>query len=105
MPPSDPSVTHGNENSWHETAVTSGSLPEDDKELSEDMCKEYEIMYSPPCETTGNTVGFEEPTHGTILGPEDLIYQIYDSSAKNSLVISAEDLKEYLKKHFEFCFS
>ncbi|XP_063110803.1 la-related protein 4 isoform X3 [Cavia porcellus] len=98
-------VTHGTESSWHETAATSGSQTEESTELSEDMCKEYEIMYSSSCETTRNTTGIEEPTEGMILGPEDMSYQIYDISGENSAAISTEDLKECLKKQLEFCFS
>ena len=37
-------------------------------------------MYSPACETTGNTTDIEESADGMILGPEDLSYQIYDVS-------------------------
>ncbi|XP_013363904.1 PREDICTED: la-related protein 4 isoform X5 [Chinchilla lanigera] len=108
IPPGNPDatpVTHGTESSWHETAATSGSQTEGNTELSEDMCKEYEMMYSPSCETTRNTTGIEEPTEGIILGPEDMSYQIYDISGENSSAISAEDLKECLKKQLEFCFS
>ncbi|XP_077810349.1 la-related protein 4 isoform X25 [Macaca mulatta] len=97
-------VTHGTESSWHETAATSGAHPEGNAELSEDTCKEYEVMYSSSCETTRNTTGIEESTDGMILGPEDLSYQIYDVSESNS-AISTEDLKECLKKQLEFCFS
>ncbi|XP_062971627.1 la-related protein 4 isoform X2 [Cynocephalus volans] len=97
-------VTQGTE-SWHETAATSGSHPEGNTELSEDICKEYEIMYSSSCETTRNTTGIEEPTDGMILGPEDLSYQIYDVSGESNSAISTEDLKECLKKQLEFCFS
>lgn len=97
-------VTHGTENSWHETAATSGSHPEGNTELSDDMCKEYEVMYS-SCETTRNSTGIEESTDGMILGPEDLSYQIYDVSGENNSAISTEDLKECLKKQLEFCFS
>ncbi|XP_047720966.1 la-related protein 4 isoform X2 [Prionailurus viverrinus] len=104
-------VTHGTESSWHETAATSGSHPEGNTELSDDMCKEYEVMYS-SCETTRNTIGIEESTDGMILGPEDLSYQIYDVPGKlyacigeSSSAISTEDLKECLKKQLEFCFS
>uniref|UniRef100_A0A2K5P2X9 La ribonucleoprotein 4 n=1 Tax=Cercocebus atys TaxID=9531 RepID=A0A2K5P2X9_CERAT len=75
-------VTHGTESSWHETAATSGAHPEGNAELSEDTCKEYEVMYSSSCETTRNTTGIEESTDGMILGPEDLSYQIYDVSGK-----------------------
>ncbi|XP_047407355.1 la-related protein 4 isoform X2 [Sciurus carolinensis] len=108
IPPGTPDatpVTHGTESSWHETAATSGSHPEGNAELSEDMCKEYEVMYSPSCETTRNTTGIEESTDGMILGPEELSYQIYDVSGESSSAISTEDLKECLKKQLEFCFS
>ncbi|XP_059538835.1 la-related protein 4 isoform X5 [Myotis daubentonii] len=97
-------VTHGTESSWHETAATSGSHPEGNTELSDDMCKEYEVMYS-SCETTRNSTGIEESTNGMILGPEDLSYQIYDISGESNSAISTEDLKECLKKQLEFCFS
>uniref|UniRef100_A0A8C9GNH8 La ribonucleoprotein 4 n=1 Tax=Piliocolobus tephrosceles TaxID=591936 RepID=A0A8C9GNH8_9PRIM len=98
-------VTHGTESSWHETAATSGAYPEGNAELSEDTCKEYEVMYSSSCETTRNTTGIEESTDGMILGPEDLSYQIYDVSGESNSAISTEDLKECLKKQLEFCFS
>nr|BAB70940.1 unnamed protein product [Homo sapiens] len=62
-------VTHGTESSWHEIAATSGAHPEGNAELSEDICKEYEVMYSSSCETTRNTTGIEESTDGMILGP------------------------------------
>uniref|UniRef100_A0A2I3ME73 La ribonucleoprotein 4 n=1 Tax=Papio anubis TaxID=9555 RepID=A0A2I3ME73_PAPAN len=98
-------VTHGTESSWHETAAISGAHPEGNAELSEDTCKEYEVMYSSSCETTRNTTGIEESTDGMILGPEDLSYQIYDVSGESNSAISTEDLKECLKKQLEFCFS
>uniref|UniRef100_A0A8C0DWI9 La ribonucleoprotein 4 n=1 Tax=Balaenoptera musculus TaxID=9771 RepID=A0A8C0DWI9_BALMU len=97
-------VTHGTESSWHETAATSGSHPEGNRELADDMCKEYEVMYS-SCETTRTTTGIEESTDGMILGPEDLSYQIYDVSGESNSAISTEELKECLKKQLEFCFS
>ena len=49
-------------------------------ELSEDMCKEYQVMYTPSCETTRNTADIEESADGMLLGPEDLNYQLYDVS-------------------------
>ncbi|XP_078192769.1 la-related protein 4 isoform X20 [Callithrix jacchus] len=98
-------VTHGAGSCWHETAATSGAHPEGNAELSEDICKEYEVMYSSSCETARNTTGIEESTDGMILGPEDLSYQIYDVSGESSSAISTEDLKECLKKQLEFCFS
>ncbi|XP_075407813.1 la-related protein 4 isoform X2 [Tenrec ecaudatus] len=97
--------THGMESSWHETAASSGSHPEGNSELSDDMSKEYEVMYSSSCETTRNTACIEESTDGMILGPEDLNYQIYDVSGESNSAISTEDLKECLKKQLEFCFS
>ncbi|CAK6443457.1 unnamed protein product [Pipistrellus nathusii] len=97
-------VTHGTESSWHETSATSGSHPEGNTELPDDMCKEYEVMYS-SCETTRNSTGIEESTNGMILAPEDLNYQIYDISGESNSAISTEDLKECLKKQLEFCFS
>ncbi|XP_032149571.1 la-related protein 4 isoform X7 [Sapajus apella] len=98
-------VTHGAGSCWHETAATSGAYPEGNAELSEDIYKEYEVMYSSSCETARNTTGIEESTDGMILGPEDLSYQIYDVSGESNSAISTEDLKECLKKQLEFCFS
>lgn len=108
IPPGNPDatpVTHGTESSWPDTAATSGSPPEGNTELSEDMCKEYEVMYSSSCETTRNSTGIEESTDGIILGPEDLNYQIYDVSEEGNSAISTEELKECLRKQLEFCFS
>ncbi|XP_014439575.2 la-related protein 4 isoform X8 [Tupaia chinensis] len=62
-------------------------------------------MYSSSCEITRNTTSIEESADGMILGPEDLNYQIYDVSGESNSAISAEDLKECLKKQLEFCFS
>ncbi|XP_031211622.1 la-related protein 4 isoform X5 [Mastomys coucha] len=105
IPSGNPDGTPVTETSWHETAATSGSHPEANTELSEDMCKEYEVMYSPSCETTRNTADTEESADGMVLGPEDLSYQLYDVSGESSSTISTEDLKECLKKQLEFCFS
>uniref|UniRef100_A0A8C6RQQ1 HTH La-type RNA-binding domain-containing protein n=1 Tax=Nannospalax galili TaxID=1026970 RepID=A0A8C6RQQ1_NANGA len=98
IPPGNPDGTPVTESSWHETSATSGSHPEDNTELSEDMCKEYEEMYSPSCEATRNTTGIEESTDGMILGPDDLSYQIYAVSGESSSTVSTEDLRECLKK-------
>ena len=76
----NPGGTPVTEISWNETAATSGSHPEGNTELSEDMCKEYEVTYSPSCETTRNTADIEESADGMLLGPEDLNYQLYDVS-------------------------
>uniref|UniRef100_A0A2K5IS52 HTH La-type RNA-binding domain-containing protein n=1 Tax=Colobus angolensis palliatus TaxID=336983 RepID=A0A2K5IS52_COLAP len=61
------------------------------RSLSEDTCKEYEVMYSSSCETTRNTTGIEESTDGMILGPEDLSYQIYNVSGESNSAISTEE--------------
>lgn len=98
------SVTHGTESSWPETIASSGSHPDGSTELTDDICKEYEVMYS-SCEATRNSTGIEESTDGMIVGPEDLSYQIYDVSGESNSAISTEDLKECLKKQLEFCFS
>ena len=105
IPSGNPDGTPATEISWNETAVTSGSHPERNTELSEDMCKEYEVMHSPSYETTRNTTDIEESADGMLLGPEDLSYQPYDVSGESSSTISTEDLKECLKKQLEFCFS
>ncbi|MBZ3879029.1 La-related protein 4, partial [Sciurus carolinensis] len=104
IPPGTPDatpVTHGTESSWHETAATSGSHPEGNAELSEDMCKEYEVMYSPSCETTRNTTGIEESTDGMILGPEELSYQIYDVSA--SPMVQVDEKGEKVRPSHKRC--
>ncbi|XP_049639334.1 la-related protein 4 isoform X1 [Suncus etruscus] len=98
------SVTHGTESLWPETIASSGSHPEGSTELTDDICKEYEVMYS-SCEVTRNSTDIEESTDGMIVGPEDLSYQIYDVSGESNSAISTEDLKECLKKQLEFCFS
>lgn len=74
------------------TAATSGSLPEGYTELSEDMCKKYEVIYSPSCEKTRNTTDIEESADGMTLGLEDLSY-LYDISGESNSAISTEDLK------------
>ena len=105
IPSGNPDGTPVSETSWNEIAATSESHPEGNTELSEDMCKEYEVMHSPSYETTRNTTDIEESADGMLLGPEDLSYQPYDVSGESSSTISTEDLKECLKKQLEFCFS
>eukprot|EP00073_Rattus_norvegicus_P048610 XP_017450859.1 PREDICTED: la-related protein 4 isoform X1 [Rattus norvegicus] len=88
IPSGNPDGTPVTETSWHETAATSGSHPEGNTELSEEMCKEYEVMYSPSCEPTRNTADIEESADGMILGPEDLSYQLYDVSGNLCSIIT-----------------
>ncbi|KYO27213.1 la-related protein 4 [Alligator mississippiensis] len=99
-------VTNGTEHSWPETAATSGTHTEGNVEISEDSCKQYEVMYSPSCEAPRNGTGVEEAAaNGLVLATEDLGYQIYDASGEGGSAVSTEDLKECLKKQLEFCFS
>ena len=92
IPSGNLSGTPVTEVSWNETAATSGSHPEGNTELSKDMCKEYEVMYSPSCETTRNTADIEESADGMLLGPEDLSYQLYDVSGNFVVLLLNENL-------------
>lgn len=52
-------------------------------EISEDGCKQYEVMYSPSCEATRNGTGVDEASaNGIVLATEDLGYQIYEVSGE-----------------------
>ncbi|XP_068777377.1 la-related protein 4 isoform X2 [Struthio camelus] len=99
-------ATNGTEHSWQETAAAQGTHTEGNIEISEDSCKQYEVMYSPSCEATRNgTVVDEASANGMVLATEDLGYQIYEVSGEGSSAVSAEDIRECLKKQLEFCFS
>ncbi|NXI59930.1 LARP4 protein, partial [Chloroceryle aenea] len=98
--------TNGAEHPWQETAAAQGTPTEGNIELSEDSCKQYEVMYSPSCEATRNGTGVDEASaNGIVLATEDLGYQIYDVSGDGSSTVSAEDIRECLRKQLEFCFS
>uniref|UniRef100_A0A8B9MJI2 La ribonucleoprotein 4 n=1 Tax=Accipiter nisus TaxID=211598 RepID=A0A8B9MJI2_9AVES len=98
--------TNGAEHSWQETAAAQGTHTEDNIEISEDSCKQYEVMYSPSCEATRNGTGVDEASaNGIVLATEDLGYQIYEVSGEGSSTVSTEDIRECLKKQLEFCFS
>uniref|UniRef100_A0A8B9NZX8 La ribonucleoprotein 4 n=1 Tax=Apteryx owenii TaxID=8824 RepID=A0A8B9NZX8_APTOW len=99
-------ATNGAEHSWQETAAAQGTHTEGNIEISEDSCKQYEVMYSPSCEATRNgTVVDEASANGMVLAAEDLGYQIYEVSGEGSSAVSTEDIRECLKKQLEFCFS
>lgn len=52
-------------------------------EISEDSCKQYEVMYPPSCEATRNGAGVDEASaNGIVLATEDLGYQIYEVSGE-----------------------
>ncbi|OXB72378.1 UNVERIFIED_CONTAM: hypothetical protein H355_001696, partial [Colinus virginianus] len=75
-------------------------------EIAEDSCKQYEVMYSAPCEAARNGTGIDEAAaNGIVLTTEDLGYQIYEVAGEGSSVVSTEDIRECLKKQLEFCFS
>ncbi|NXC36251.1 LARP4 protein, partial [Campylorhamphus procurvoides] len=75
-------------------------------ELSEDTCKQYEVMYPPSCEATRNGTGAEEASaNGIVLATEDLGYQLYEVSGDGPSPVSTEDIRECLRKQLEFCFS
>ncbi|NWQ81575.1 LARP4 protein, partial [Columbina picui] len=97
---------NGAEHSWQEPAAAQGTHGEGNIEISEDSCKQYEVMYSPSCEATRNGTGVDEASaNGIVLATEDLGYQIYEVSGEGSSAVSTEDIRECLKKQLEFCFS
>ncbi|XP_056370931.1 la-related protein 4 isoform X2 [Oenanthe melanoleuca] len=97
--------TNGTEHTWQETAAAQGTPAEGNIEISEDSCKQYEVMYSPSCEATRNGTGVEAAANGIVLATEDLGYQIYEVSGDGSSTVSTEDIRECLRKQLEFCFS
>ncbi|NXP41630.1 LARP4 protein, partial [Leiothrix lutea] len=98
--------TNGTEHTWQETAAAQGTPAEGNIEISEDSCKQYEVMYSPSCEATRNGTGVDEASaNGIVLATEDLGYQIYEVSGDGSSTVSTEDIRECLRKQLEFCFS
>ncbi|NWU24825.1 LARP4 protein, partial [Dyaphorophyia castanea] len=98
--------TNGTEHAWQETAAAPGTPAEGNVEISEDSCKQYEVMYSPSCEATRNGTGVDEASaNGIVLATEDLGYQIYEVSGDSSSSVSTEDIRECLRKQLEFCFS
>ncbi|NWR90684.1 LARP4 protein, partial [Furnarius figulus] len=101
VPPSN-----GTEHTWQETAAAQGTPAEGNTELSEDNCKQYEVMYPPSCEATRNGTGADEASaNGIVLATEDLGYQIYEVSGDGPSPVSTEDIRECLRKQLEFCFS
>uniref|UniRef100_A0A8D2J0E2 La ribonucleoprotein 4 n=1 Tax=Varanus komodoensis TaxID=61221 RepID=A0A8D2J0E2_VARKO len=98
-------ATNGSEQLWQETAAVPGNCTEGNAEVVDDGAKQYEAMYS-SCELSRNSSGVDESAaNGMVLAHEELGYQLYDVSGEGNPVISAEDLKECLKKQLEFCFS
>ncbi|RLV86592.1 hypothetical protein DV515_00015887 [Chloebia gouldiae] len=98
--------TNGTEHAWQETAAAPGTPAEGNIEISEDSCKQYEVMYSPSCEAPRNGTGVDEASaNGIVLATEDLGYQIYEVSGDGNSTVSTEDIRECLRKQLEFCFS
>ncbi|KAM4796956.1 la-related protein 4 [Rhinophrynus dorsalis] len=103
-------TANGTDKSWNEAAIT-GILTGGNLGNLADSCKQFEVMYSPPCEVSRNELNLEEGTANgmDLLVQDELGYQVFDvSGGSDSPVpqaVSAEDLKECLKKQLEFCFS
>uniref|UniRef100_A0A8C3M5R0 La ribonucleoprotein 4 n=1 Tax=Chrysolophus pictus TaxID=9089 RepID=A0A8C3M5R0_CHRPC len=98
--------SNGAEHSWHEPAAVVGTQTEGNVEISEDSCKQYEVMYSTSCEAARNGTGIDEAAaNGIVLTTEDLGYQIYEVAGEGNSVVSTEDIRECLRKQLEFCFS
>ncbi|XP_029450848.1 la-related protein 4 isoform X2 [Rhinatrema bivittatum] len=107
--PESTQASDGTEDTWQESATLAGTNTEGNSETL-DSCKQYEVMYSPSCEMTRNGTGVEEAAaNGVDLVQEELGYQMYEAFGEGSAAveqtISAEDLKECLRKRLEFCFS
>ncbi|NXX95301.1 LARP4 protein, partial [Centropus bengalensis] len=101
VPPSN-----GAEHSWQDPAAAPGTHSEGNLEVPEESCKQYEVMYSPPCEPPRNGTGVDEAAaNGIVLAAEDLGYQIYEVSGEGGSAVTTEDIRECLKKQLEFCFS
>ncbi|XP_053311796.1 la-related protein 4 [Spea bombifrons] len=101
-------AVNGTDDSWDEASATTGTGTEEN--MSE-ACKQFEVMYSPTCEASQNGLGMEEAAANgmDLIVPDELGYQMFEASGDGTSTVpeevSAEDLKECLKKQLEFCFS
>ncbi|KAG9491661.1 hypothetical protein GDO78_000265 [Eleutherodactylus coqui] len=106
-----PETVHGTEESWDEAAATTEAPTEGNLESLSETCKPFEVMYSPSCEVNRNGLQLEEAAANgmDLLGQDELGYQMFEVSGESTSTVppavSAEDLKECLKKQLEFCFS
>ncbi|NP_001121273.1 uncharacterized protein LOC100158356 [Xenopus laevis] len=103
-------TANGMDESWDEAAITE-TCQEGCLQNPSESNKQFEVMYSPSCEVSRNGLNLEEATaYGMDLIAQDEIgYQMFevtgDGTSPVPQVVSAEDLKECLKKQLEFCFS
>ncbi|KAM9321612.1 la-related protein 4 [Gastrophryne carolinensis] len=104
-------TVNGTEESWDEAAVTTEAHAEGDLGSLSEACKPFEVMYSPSSDVNQNGLQLEETAANgmDLLVQDDLGYQMFDVSVDGTTpvpqAVSAEDLKECLKKQLEFCFS
>ncbi|XP_071990841.1 la-related protein 4 isoform X1 [Engystomops pustulosus] len=104
-------TVNGTEESWDEAVDTTEPHTDNLESLSE-PCKPFEVMYSPSCEANGNGLQLEEAAAANgmdLLVQDELGYQMFEVSGESTSTVpqavSAEELKECLKKQLEFCFS
>ncbi|XP_018420046.1 PREDICTED: la-related protein 4 [Nanorana parkeri] len=104
-------AVNGTEDSWDEAAAATESHTEGNLESLNEACKPFEVMYSASCEVNSNGLHLEETAANgmDLLVQDELGYQMFDPSGDGTSTVpqavSAEDLKECLKKQLEFCFS
>ncbi|KAM5182523.1 la-related protein 4 [Mantella aurantiaca] len=104
-------AVNGTEDSWDEATAATESHTEGNLESLNEACKPFEGMYSASCEVNRNGLPLEETAANgmDLLVQDELGYQMFDLSGDGTSTVpqtvSAEDLKECLKKQLEFCFS
>ncbi|KAM8977554.1 la-related protein 4 [Pelodytes ibericus] len=104
-------TVNGTDEPWDETSATPGTDTEGNLENLSEACKPFEVMFSPPCETSRNGLNIEEAAANgmDLIVQDELGYQMFEVSGDGTSTVpeavSAEDLKECLKKQLEFCFS
>ncbi|XP_063808320.1 la-related protein 4 isoform X2 [Pseudophryne corroboree] len=105
-------AVNGTEESWDEAAATTEAHIEGTLEGLSETCKPFEVMYSPSCEvSSGDSIHLEEAAANgmELLVQDKLGYQMFEVSGDGTSTIpqavSAEELKDCLKKQLEFCFS
>lgn len=104
-------TVNGTEDCWDEAAATTESHTEGNLESLNETCKPFEVMYSASSEVSRNGLHLEETAANgmDLLVQDELGYQMFDVSGDGTSTVpqavSAEDLKECLKKQLEFCFS
>ncbi|CAI9578947.1 unnamed protein product, partial [Staurois parvus] len=100
-------TVNGTEDSWDEAGAATESHTVGNLESRNEACKPFEVMYPTSCEVNRNGLHVEETAANgmDLLVQDELGYQMFDVSGESAEAVSAEDLKECLKKQLEFCFS